>query len=102
MLKVSRHQERVWALQILYGLDILDGLSVEEAKKRIINLKDNEVLCDENYYFEGLVIGVVRGLEEYDKKLNELAIDWEVGRMSYIDRNILRIALYEIKEGLAQ
>ncbi|WP_286169743.1 transcription antitermination factor NusB [Halocella sp. SP3-1] len=102
MLKVSRHQERIWALQVLYGLDILDSLSVVEAKKGIANLKDSEVLCDENYYFEDIVIGVVKGLAEYDRKINELAIDWKVERMSYIDRNILRMALYELKEGLAQ
>lgn len=102
MLKVSRHQERVWALQVLYGLDILDSLIVVEAKKGITNLKDNEVLCDKSYYFEGLVIGVVKGLTEYDRKINELAIGWKVERMSYIDRNILRMALHEMKEGLAQ
>ncbi len=97
MIKTSRHQERIWALQILYSLDLNDTINEEEASKAIRNLKEeNELSDDDRYYFEGLVSGVVNNIKEYDNRINQQAIDWNIKRMPYIDRNIIRIALYEM------
>ncbi len=97
MIKTSRHQERIWALQILYSLDLNDTINEEEASRAIRNLKEEHTLSDDDrYYFEGLVSGVVNNIEEYDNRINQQAIDWNIKRMPYIDRNIIRIALYEM------
>lgn len=97
MIKTSRHQERIWALQILYSLDLNDTINEEEANRAIRNLKEEHSLSDDDrYYFEGLVSGVVNDIEKYDKRINQQAIDWDIKRMPYIDRNIIRIALYEM------
>lgn len=47
-------------------------------------------------YAELLVRGVVEHKAEIDKKLTEYAVDWPVERMSAADRNILRIAVFEM------
>ncbi|MFW6287711.1 MAG: transcription antitermination factor NusB [bacterium] len=98
MIKTSRHQERIWALQVLYSLDLKGLIDLEQARKGIQQLKEENVIDDSDHYFEGLVYGVVKKIDEYDQKINNQAIDWDIERMPYVDRNILRIALYEMEE----
>jgi N utilization substance protein B len=43
-----------------------------------------------------LVNGVLENREEIDDRLDEVSIDWTVERMPATDRNILRIAVYEM------
>lgn len=40
--------------------------------------------------------GILNSLAEIDAKITEFSIDWEVSRMPAVDRNILRLAVYEI------
>ncbi len=96
MNKITRHQERIWALQLLYSLDLLGELEQDEARKKIRELKIEVGLLEERYYFEDLIEGVTENIKELDKKINQQAIDWKIERMAFVDRNILRIALYEI------
>ena len=47
-------------------------------------------------YAEAVLQGVLANLAEIDAKLSEFAVDWTVERMPATDRNILRIAAYEM------
>ena len=47
-------------------------------------------------YAEAVLNGVLENLAEIDAKLSEFAVDWTVERMPATDRNILRIAAYEM------
>ena len=47
-------------------------------------------------YAEKTLSGVLEHQEEVDAKISQYAIDWTVERMSATDRNILRIAVYEM------
>jgi N utilization substance protein B len=47
-------------------------------------------------YAEQLVRGVARHIGEIDKILENLAEDWSLERLASVDRNILRIATYEL------
>lgn len=98
MIKVSRHQERIWALQILYSLDLTEEFNEEVASKKIFNLKEEKILTNDNYYFEELIFGVLNNRKEIDEKISNKAIDWNIDRIGYIERNILRISLYEIEK----
>ncbi|ACL69387.1 transcription antitermination factor NusB [Halothermothrix orenii] len=99
-MKITRHQERVWALQILYSLDISSELNIQKARKTCREFKYKKVLDKKRYYFEDIVEGVINSRQDLDSIINKYAIDWDVERMACIDRNILRIALYEIESGL--
>jgi len=44
-----------------------------------------------------LAEGVYKHLDECDKIITDYAIDWDFDRLSAIDKNILRIAIYELK-----
>lgn len=99
-MKVSRHQERIWALQALYCLDLIDDMDLRAADKGIRDLKTRENIDDQTYYFEEIVKGVLTQQGKYDRQINLKAIDWDINRMALIDRNILRIALYELDNNL--
>lgn len=45
----------------------------------------------------GLVEGVRENLEEIDQLIARHATHWKLSRMACVDRNILRIAIYELK-----
>lgn len=97
MVRVTRHQQRVWALQILYCLDLTGELNLAQAQKHFRNLRSANDLDEEDYYFEEIVEGVIKDLNRFDRTIDRQAIDWQIERMAYIDRNILRIALYEME-----
>ena len=101
-MNITRHQQRIWAMQILYGLDVQRSFKIEEALKEIKLKKQDEQLKDkeDKYYFEKLVEGVINNLEQIDTTIEKNAIGWHLYRMPVVDRNILRIALYEFLEDL--
>ena len=93
-----RRKSRELALQFLYGHDFQERSSVPEALAAEL-----EQFCD---VFEAgqkalpygklLVFGVCSHREELDKLLGEHSHNWRLERMSLVDRNILRIAAYEM------
>lgn len=100
MDKVSRHKQRVWVLQILYGLDIRKKLDLENAQKSYSKFIEEQGVINQKLYAEELLYGIIAELEILDAQLNEYAIDWTVKRMPAVDRNILRIAVYEIQNDI--
>lgn len=97
MKKVSRHKQRIWVLQILYGLDIRKKIDLENYKKSYDNFITEKGVLVEDLYAEKLLEGIVMELELLDAQINEYSINWDINRMPAIDRNILRIAAYEIQ-----
>lgn len=100
MDKVSRHKQRIWVLQILYGLDIRKKLDLENAQKSYSKFIEEQGVINDELYAEDLLYGIITELEILDTQINEYAIDWTVKRMPAVDRNILRIAIYEIQNDI--
>ncbi len=100
MQKVSRHKQRVWVLQILYGLDIRKKLDLENSKKSYNNFIAEKGVLKEDLYAEELLEGIIMELELLDAQIDQYAINWDIERMPAIDRNILRIAAYEIQHDI--
>ncbi|MBY0470672.1 transcription antitermination factor NusB [bacterium] len=94
----SRHLAREIALQILYEYDVGSfptGVELDGAiHKHFEHFKVPEKLRD----FAGeLVRGTVQHREALDQTLEKHATHWKLSRMSVIDRNLLRMALYEMQ-----
>ena len=93
----KRTRAREFALQILYQVDIrhaepaevLQDYWEEKTKKEEIEPEIRE-------YTETLVRGVLEKLGFLDKTIERCAENWEIKRMAYVDRNILRLAAYEM------
>jgi N utilization substance protein B len=88
-----RRQARIAALQALYELDCTKH-KVEEALAR---LRAGETLAQQALSFsEELVKGVLQNKSELDALIEKFAPAFPPEQMSIIDRNILRLAIFEI------
>lgn len=87
-----RRKSRELALQCLYQVD--QGGETEDAVEIIrshFEVNDRSVP-----YVRELVEGINTHLDELDGILNKYSRHWRVNRMAVIDRNLLRIAAYEM------
>jgi N utilization substance protein B len=91
----SRKQARRDALFVLYQLEVTP-LPVE-------TLLDN-VKLSEGYeadaFTRSLVAGVLAQRDELDVVLERHSRDWALARMAPLERNVLRLALYELRSGV--
>ena len=89
----DRTKARGIALQALYELDVTDHSvgTVLTDRMASTELDDDLVL-----FFRSIVLGVFPIREELDSFIADHAPDWPLDQVAIIDRNILRIALYEL------
>ena len=91
---MKRRKAREHALQILFQLDI------RQEKPSAVVLKrfwaeyepDDEVKA----FAEEIIKGTYKHRAEIDKLLHQCAKNWSLDRMAVVDRNVLRMAVYEI------
>jgi transcription antitermination protein NusB len=89
-----RHQARVIALQVLFEFDLTNhGVEVILTRQR----EDTELPPDVETYATKLVRGVLRDRPALDDAIGAAAPAFPVEQMPAVDRNILRVALYEIR-----
>ncbi len=91
----NRHLARAVALQSLYEWDFYRGERnpVEVAQR---NLEDFASELDEKDFSINTVEGVLGHHEEIDGTIRKFAPDWPLEKITTVDRNILRIATYEL------
>ena len=85
----ERRRARRRALDILYQADVTRRSPVEV-------LEEREELEKLNPFTEELVRGVTEHAEELDQLIGEHAEGWTVHRMAVVDRNVMRLACYEM------
>lgn len=92
MPRPERHRARRIALQLLYQREVTG-----ESVSRILD--ENSYSTEDGEpddYSRALVLGVEERLESIDGVLSDVSEHWTVGRMPLVDRNILRIATFEL------
>lgn len=92
-MKGARHKAREIALQVLYEIDAV-GHKPEDAMKQILSRIEVSPEVAE-FSFE-LVNGTVQNREQLDQNIKDFAPAWPIDQISLIDRNILRLAIFEI------
>lgn len=90
---MSRRLAREKALQMLFQMDVGHN-SLEIAKK---TLEETEMSPQDKSFTLSLVEGTRDCLGELDNYINKHAAEWDVERMANVDKNLIRMALYEIK-----
>jgi N utilization substance protein B len=93
---MSRHEARVLALQVLYEADTAQHEAGVILSRHFQEAQPAETLRS---YASQLVSGVVTERAGLDKLISALAPDFPVGQLAAIDRNVLRIALWEMRFG---
>ncbi len=94
---MSRRKAREMALQVLFQLDY-NNTDKQEALQSVFSERDN-VTDNAKRYAEQLVIGTQDHQQEIDDTISRLSNDWKIERMAGVDRNIARMAIYEMKFG---
>ncbi|MFA5353510.1 MAG: transcription antitermination factor NusB [Thermodesulfovibrionales bacterium] len=97
---MKRRKAREYALQFLYRIDFLtDRERAEVMAGQEINafwLDMGEKDPDIRAFAEDIIRGAFNNLESIDATLQEVAEKWSLQRMAHIDRNIMRLAVYEL------
>jgi N utilization substance protein B len=88
-----RRRGREYALQMLYAMD-LTGYAPDQVFAGFYAIQD--LNRDAFYYARRLVDGVHGQMEEIDGVLTKYAEHWKIHRMAAVDRNLLRLGLYEL------
>ncbi len=87
------------ALQGLYELDMQRDLPPERIPAMMTPLVAEAELPDQAAeYARQLVMGAWANYQRYDQLIAGASDHWDVGRMAVVDRNILRLGLYELIE----
>ncbi|NLH51063.1 MAG: transcription antitermination factor NusB [Myxococcales bacterium] len=89
----NRHKAREFTLQILYQHD-----AVETPIELVLDLfwRDIQVPPEVREFSDRLVYGVLANQKQIDDLLAQYSENWTLDRMTGVDRNILRVATFEI------
>jgi transcription antitermination protein NusB len=89
----GRHEARLWAVQLLFQRDFNKG----EVDKALAEFwLDKKATPKAQQFTEELVRGVEANAVELDDLIRKYAEHWDVKRMGAVDRNVMRVALYEM------
>lgn len=92
-MKRERRKARSLALQALYEIDCVDH-SRESVVARYV--EDHPELSDDAVQFlQTVVLGTVANADRIDHKVAEAAPEWPIDQLAIVDRNILRMAVWE-------
>jgi N utilization substance protein B len=94
----ARHRSRQRALQVLYQWDMTKG-PVEEAISSFydtLGADDQETKPGRDEFMEELAKGASQMAPDIDHRISEKSENWKLERMPIVDRNILRLAIYEM------
>lgn len=90
---VSRRAVREWTVQLLFQLDMNPG---DMADKFAYFWAEHEAPEKARGMAEETVKGVIEHKEEIDAMISRFAENWTILRMASVDRNVLRLGVYEM------
>jgi N utilization substance protein B len=98
----ARHRSRKRALQVLFEWDMRGGEPVDRAIAHYYDTlhseesEGSEKPLKPDKFMEDLARGTAANSAEIDKKIEAKSQHWRLERMAVVDRNILRLAIYEL------
>lgn len=91
---MKRNNSRIKALIVLYNYDLMNEIIDNDYLNNLIQ-ENPDIEIDEEF-FQEIVDGVVNNLDRINRIINLNLKNWSLDRMSIIDRNLMRIATYEM------
>ena len=95
----NRHLGRIVVLQTLYEYEFRlqsNDNSVDIDEILVRNIDRYDATIDDKEFVASLVKGVIEKMSDLDSKIQPIAPDWPIDQIAKIDRNILRIGMYEL------
>lgn len=96
----ARHRSRRRALQVLFEWD-MRGEPIDRAIAHYYETlysEESEKKPKPDRFMEELARGTAANAEQIDQKIEAKSEHWRLGRMAVVDRNILRLAIYELSQ----
>jgi len=94
----NRHLSRSIVMQTLYEWDFWDNKkSIEDVLKK--NIEEFGAGMSDVDFVRELVSGVFEHLEDINKTIEKYAPEWPLKQITVVDRNVLRIGVYELLYG---
>ena len=91
----SRHLSRGIAMQSLYEWDF-SGKEIDLKKITERNIKEFGPGLKDKGFVWSLIVGVIEHMKEIDDIIKKSAPQWPLSQISIIDRNILRLGIFEL------
>ena len=91
----SRRKARECALQMLFAADVAGTRGDQLVRMFWSELSDGELEPGSQEFATRLALGALAHLEEVDERIQSRAEHWRISRMALVDRNLLRLAVYE-------
>ena len=96
---MKRHRDREIAVSTLYSLDFNDSLSPDAEFDPFQGMNEEEVASldeDDKVFIRFLIYGTIENLEAIDALISKYSLNRPIERIDFVDRNILRIAFYQL------
>jgi len=91
----SRRKARECALQMLFAADVAEAPSDEVVRSYWAELGEPDLDDTAREFATRLASGTLANLPSLDERIRSRAEHWRISRMAVVDRNILRLAVYE-------
>ncbi|MDD5115495.1 MAG: transcription antitermination factor NusB [Candidatus Omnitrophica bacterium] len=92
----KRTKAREYVLQMLYQADITRGSWQDILRNFWESGEQAQASLELKDFSAQLLGGVVEHIEEIDKKISRYASNWQLDRMAFVDRNIMRLGCFEL------
>jgi N utilization substance protein B len=90
----SRRKSREAALKILYQAEFAPDQNISDKSEEYFG--DNKSDSDQREFAETLVNGVTEHKTDIDERLTRALKNWDLSRLGYVERAILRLGVFEI------
>ena len=91
----TRHKARECALQMLFANDLVQDDCETLTRTYWNELGDNAINDNTREFANRLVCGTLKNIETIDDRIRTRAEHWRIERMAIVDRNVLRLAVFE-------
>ncbi|MBA2493352.1 MAG: transcription antitermination factor NusB [Acidobacteria bacterium] len=91
----TRRKARESALQMLFAADVAKTLGSVLTSNYWSELSDSALDEPTREFADRLTVGTLREIETIDERIRTRAEHWRIERMAIVDRNVLRLAVYE-------
>ena len=92
----SRRKARECALQMLFAADVAEMPAAEVVRSYWAELGETDLDATAREFATRLASRTLSNLELLDERIRSRAEHWRISRMAVVDRNILRLAIYEM------
>ncbi|MDD5477155.1 MAG: transcription antitermination factor NusB [Candidatus Omnitrophica bacterium] len=92
----KRTKAREYVLQMLYQVEITRGNWQETLENFWLSNERDDIPGELKDFSAELLGGVVNHMQEIDKKISKYAANWQLERMAFVDRNIMRLGCFEL------